>query len=90
MSIAFVDVLSFVHNNSTRTFVGGFYNYVLSLFELAYGLVSCYFEVVTNGVRFRGGNVNGLTDSVSKSVKGLFSVVVVEGGGEGGYQVILL
>ena len=38
LPVTFVDVPSFVHNNSTGTFVSGFYNYVLSLFKLAYGL----------------------------------------------------
>ena len=38
LSVAFVNVPSFVHNNSIGTFVSGFYNYILSLFKLAYGL----------------------------------------------------
>ena len=29
LSVAFVDVPSFVHNNSTGTFVSGFYNNIL-------------------------------------------------------------
>ena len=38
LSVAFIDIPSFLHNSSTRTFVSGFYNYFLSLFKLAYDL----------------------------------------------------
>ena len=46
LSVAFVDVPSLVHNNSTGTFVRGFYNYVLSLFKLTYGLSFCKSKVI--------------------------------------------
>ena len=52
LSVAFVDVPSFVHNNSTRTFVSGFYNYILSLFKLAYGLSFCSSKVIMNSFGF--------------------------------------
>ena len=48
LSVAFVDVSSFVHNNSTRTLVSGFYNYILSLFKLAYGLSFRSAKVIMN------------------------------------------
>ena len=73
LSVAFVDVPSFIHNNRTRTFVGGFYNYILSLFKLAYGLSFCSSMVILsrfwvsrgyvkfNSVRYRlaGGGGGG-------------------------------
>ena len=46
LSVAFVDVPSLVHNNSTGNFVRGFYNYVLSLFKLIYGLSFCNSKVI--------------------------------------------
>ena len=57
LSVAFVNVPSFVHNNSTRTFVSGFYNYVLSLFKLAYGLSFCSSKVIMNSFGFVRGFV---------------------------------
>ena len=51
LSVTFVNVPSLVHNNSTGTFVSGFYNYVLSLFQLAYGLSFCSSKIVTNFFR---------------------------------------
>ena len=57
LSVTFVDVPSFVHNNSTGTFVSGFYNYVLSLFKLANGLSLCSSKVVTDFVRCTRGYV---------------------------------
>ena len=53
MSVAFVDVPSFFHNTTTRTFVSGFYNYILSLLKLAYGLSFCsFFGFVRGYVKF--------------------------------------
>ena len=57
LSVAFVDVPSLVHDNSTRTFVRGFYNYILSLFELAYGLSFCSSKVILSRFRFSRGYV---------------------------------
>ena len=57
LSVAFVDVPSFIHNNSTRTFVSGFYNYILSLFKLAYGLSFCSSKVISSMYRFSRGHV---------------------------------
>ena len=62
LSVAFIDVPSFVHNNSTRTFVGRFYNYVLSLFKLAYGLSFCSSKVIVNSFRFTCGYVKFNSD----------------------------
>ena len=57
LSVAFIDVPSFVHNNSTRTFVSRFYNYILSLFKLAYGLPFCSSKVIVNSFWFTRGYV---------------------------------
>ena len=40
----------FVHNNSTGTFVSGFYNNILSLFKLAYGMSFCSSQGPKGGV----------------------------------------
>lgn len=73
LSVAFVDVPSFVHNNSTGTFVSGFYNYILSLFKLAYGMSFCSSKVIVSSFRFARGYVK--FNSVLKGVKSSFSVV---------------
>ena len=57
LSVAFVDVPSLVHNNSTRTIVRGFYNYILLLFKLAYGLSFYSSKVVLSRFRFSRGYV---------------------------------
>ena len=55
LSVAFIDVPSSVHNNSTRTFVSRFNNYILSLFKLVYDLPFCSSKVVVNSFRFTRG-----------------------------------
>ncbi len=57
LSVTFIDVPSFVHNNRTRTFVSRFYNYILSLFKLAYSLSICSSKVIVNSFRFTRGYV---------------------------------
>ena len=57
LSVAFVDVPSLVHNNSTGTFVRRFYNYVLSLFKLTYGLSFCNSKVILSRFWFSRGYV---------------------------------
>ena len=57
LSVAFVDVPSLVHNNSTGTFVRGFYNYVLSLFKLTYDLSFCNSKVILSRFWFSRGYV---------------------------------
>ena len=68
LSVAFVDVPSFVHNNSTRTFVSRFYNYILSLFKLAHYLSFCSSKVIINSFGFASGYVK-LT--ASKEMSGI-------------------
>ena len=79
LSVAFVDVPSLVHNNSTGTFVRGFYNYVLSLFKLIYGLSFCNSKVILS--RFC---LVVVMSSLTASKKVLRALSLSLGGGGGG------
>ena len=57
LSCAFIDIPSVVHNNSTRTFFRRFYNYILSLFKLTYGLSFCNSKVILSRFWFTCGYV---------------------------------
>ena len=78
LSVAFVDVPSFVHNNNARTFVSGFYNCVFLLFKLAHGLLFCSSKVIMN--RF-GFTVVMSHLIVSKKVLRARSLLLGGGGG---------
>ena len=80
LSVAFVDVPSFVHNNSTKTFVSGFYNYILLLFKLAYGLSFCSIY----HARFREKN----SLDISVTVLHCYTVVSLTNGRDQGTSIL--
>ena len=71
--VAFVGVLSFVHNNRAGTFVSGFDNYIFSVFKLANSLSFCNSKVIIISVGFTRGYVKFITAS-KKVFRAPFSV----------------